>query len=207
VPGKLLLHINDMYLHPIYSVLYCERKQGAEDGMYDLFTQVQPDDFHWVVGLFAGSGATDAIRKANEVPLKTFYPIRFNGNGEPIPLWRPYLFIEHREDLTTMICRSTKKFIKILSMRDKWGQEYPVKVRKNAIDDHLTLLMSGRFNDRNYKRRRYGRGSIVRVVDGTFIDKRVRLLVDIEPDWPGTKKVAIDINGLRGSIELWKLSL
>jgi hypothetical protein len=175
--------------------------------MLDLFTQTQSNDFHWVVGLFAGNGATDVIRKANEVPLKTFYPIRFNGRGEPLPLWRPYLFIEHRNDLTTKICRSTKKFIKILSMRDDEGQEYPVMVRKHAINAHMQLLMSGKFNDRTYKRRHYGKGSIVRVMDGTFIDKRVILETDVEQDWPGTRKVPIDINGFKGSIELWKLSL
>jgi hypothetical protein len=175
--------------------------------MQDLFGQVSSEDFHWVVGLFAGTGATEAIRKANDVPLRTFYPIRFNGRGEPMPLWRHYLFIEHRDNLTTMICRSTRKFIKILSMRDKWGQEYPVMVRKNAINDHLNLLLAGQFDERVRMRRFYGVGSLVRVIDGNFIDKRVRLEMDVDPKMPGTQKVSVSIGNWSGKIELWKLSL
>lgn len=175
--------------------------------MLDLFSQQSTEDFKWIVAVFASTGAVEAIRLANEVPLKTFYPIRFNGRGEPMPLWRPYLFIEYRRILTTQICRSTNKFIKVLTMRDNEGFEYPVMVRKNAIDEHMSLLLRGQFNAKVFKRRFYGRGSIVRVTDGNFIDKRVRLEMDVTPDMPGTKKVLININGWHGSIELWKLSL
>ena len=175
--------------------------------MLDLFGQVQSEDFHWIVAVFANTGAVEAIRKANEVPLRTFYPIRFNGRGQPIPLWRHYLFIEFRDYITSDVCRSTKKFIKVLSMRNEFGVEYPVMVRKNAINEHLGLLISGRFNDRTYLRRYYGKGSLVRVVEGNFIDKRVKLDMDVTPDMPGNKKVMIDINGWKGSVELWKLAL
>jgi hypothetical protein len=175
--------------------------------MQDLFTTQSQENFNWVVAVFANTGAVEAIRKANEVPLKTFYPVRFNGRGEPQPLWRNYLFIEHREILTSQICRSVNKFIRVLTMRDNEGIEYPVMVRKNAIDEHLKLLLSGKFNNKTYMRRHYGRGSIVRVVDGNFIDKKVRLEMDIPSDWPGNRKVLIDINGWKGQIELWKLAL
>ena len=175
--------------------------------MIDLFGQVQQDDFHWVVGMFTGNGATDAIRRANQVPLRTYYPIRFNGKGEPVPLWRNYLFIEYREDLTSSLCRATKKFIKVLSMRDDEGNQYPIRVRRNAIDMHMQLLMKGKFDDKTFLRRFYGRGSLVRVVEGTFIDKRVRLEIDVTPDLPGNSKIPININGFKGSIDLWKLAL
>jgi hypothetical protein len=175
--------------------------------MQDLFGHLHQNDFHWIVAVFANTGAVDAIRRANEIPLKTFYPIRFNGHGQPMPMWRHYLFIEYREILTTQVCRSTKKFIKILSMRDQWGQEYPVMVRKNAINDHLNLLLAGQFDERVRMRRFYGVGSLVRVIDGNFIDKRVRLEMDVDPKMPGTQKVSVSIGNWNGKIELWKLSL
>lgn len=175
--------------------------------MEDLFTQQVSDNFHWVVGVFAGNGATEAIKVANYVPLRTYYPIRFNVKGEPVPMWRSYLFIEFHRRLTNEVCRSSNKFIKVLSMRDEDGVEYPVLVRKNAIDEHMALLLSGKFNERTIRRRFYGIGSIVKVIDGIFVDKKVKLLVDVAPDVPSHIKVAIEINGLRGSIELWKLAL
>jgi hypothetical protein len=173
----------------------------------DLFTPQAQTDFKWVVAVFANTGATEAIRKANEVPLKTFYPIRFDQKGQPVPLWRHYLFIEFRNTLTAQVCRSTKKFIKVITMRDEEGIEYPVLVRKNAIDEHMGLLLSGRFNSRSTIRRYYGKGSIVRVLEGTFFDKKVRLETNIPPNMPGNKKVKIDIGGFKASIEIWKLAL
>jgi hypothetical protein len=173
----------------------------------DLFAPQTQNDFKWVVAVFANTGAIEAIRKANEVPLRTFYPIRFNQRGQPVPLWRPYLFVEYRRTLTAQICRSTKKFIKVITMRDEEGIEYPVMVRKNAIDEHMGLLLSGRFNSRTTVRRFYGRGSIVRVLEGNFIDKKARLDADILPSMPGNKKVQIDIGGFKASIEIWKLAL
>lgn len=175
--------------------------------MLDLFASQTQDDFKWVVAVFANTGAVEVIRRANDVPLRTFYPIRFNVKGEPIPLMRPYLFIEFRNTVTAQICRSTRKFIKVITMRDDEGIEYPVMVRKNAIDEHLSLMLAGRFNSKTHTRRYYGKGSIVRVLDGIFMDKRVRLDTDITPDMPGNRKVTIDINGMKGSIEIWKLAL
>jgi hypothetical protein len=175
--------------------------------MQDLFATQTQNDFKWVVAVFANTGATEAIRKANDVPLKTFYPIRFNQKGLPVPLWRHYLFIEFRDTLTAQVCRSTKKFIKVITMRDEEGIEYPVMVRKNAINEHLGLLLSGRFNSRSTVRRYYGKGSIVRVLEGNFIDKKVRLETDVPPSMPGNKKVQIDIGGFKASIEIWKLAL
>lgn len=175
--------------------------------MQDLFAPQAQNDFKWVVAVFANTGATEAIRKANEVPLKTFYPIRFNHKGLPVPLWRHYLFIEFRNSITAQVCRSTTKFIKVLTMRDEEGIEYPVMVRKNAIDEHMGLLLAGKFNSRSTVRRYYGRGSLVRVLEGNFIDKKVRLESAVTPDMPGTRKIAIDINGWKGSIEIWKLAL
>jgi hypothetical protein len=164
-------------------------------------------DFSWIVAVFKGSGAVDAMKIANNVPLKTYFPIKFDAKGVPLPLWRNYLFIEFRENLTAQICRSTNKFIKVLSMRDKEGTLRPVLVRKTAIDESLGLIIMGKFNERSHYRRFYGKGSIVRVIEGPLIDKRVRLAMDIEPKLPGNRKVLIDINGCRGSIELWKLAL
>lgn len=176
--------------------------------MFDLFSDAhQGESFNWVVAMFAGSGAVDAIRRANDIPLKTYFPIRFNGSGIPVPLWRNYLFIEFREVLTLQLCRNTGKLLKILSMRDEDGKLAPVLLRKNVIDENLGLMIMGKFNDKTYLRRFYGRGSVVRVIEGTFIDKRVKLDMDIEPHMQGNRKVIIDINGVKGSIELWKLAL
>jgi hypothetical protein len=176
--------------------------------MRDLFMDTQQiENFSWIVAMFTNGGAPEVIRRANDVPLKTFYPIRFNGKNEPVPMWRNYLFIEFRENLTLQICRTTNRFLRIISAHDKEGNLKPILVRKNAIAESLELFQQGRFNDRIHLRRFYGRGSLVRVIEGNFIDKRVRLEMDIEPGWPGTKKVTIDINGYRGSIEIWKLAL
>ena len=46
--------------------------------MQDLFSEQTQNDFNWVVAVFANTGAAEAIRRANEIPLKTFYPIPFN---------------------------------------------------------------------------------------------------------------------------------
>jgi hypothetical protein len=167
----------------------------------------QIDDFHWIVAVFAGSGASDAIKVAHKIPLKTYFPVRFNGKNEPIPMWRNYLFIEFREQLTLQICRKTTKFLKILSFHDEEDVLRPILVRKNAINEHIEMMMQGKFNEKYLIRRFYGRGSIVRVIDGNFIDKRVRLEIDVEPNMPGSRKIPIDINGCKGKIELYKLAL
>jgi hypothetical protein len=91
------------------------------------------DEFGWVCGMFSDDGAVITIIKANENELKTFYPIRFNGKGEPSPLWRNYLFLEWREQVTLNVCRSTSKFIKIISAHDENGILFPVLVRREAV--------------------------------------------------------------------------
>jgi hypothetical protein len=177
--------------------------------MLDLFTQNQQEsyDFSWIVAVFAGLGASEVIKRANNVPLKTFYPFRIAYNGEPIPLWRNYLFVEFRERVTIDVCRSTSKFLKVLSIHDKEGILHPVLVRKDAIRENLELLQRGKFNDKVYLRRFYGYGSLVRVIEGTFIDKKVRLEQDVAPLTPGNRKINVSIGGWSGKIELYKLDL
>jgi hypothetical protein len=92
-------------------------------------------------------------------------------------------------------------------MRNEEGVLEPTLVPKHAIDESLELVRMGKFNERSFTRKFYGKGSVVRVTEGTFLDKKVRLEMDIPSDMPGNRKVLIDINGLKGSIELWKLSL
>jgi hypothetical protein len=175
--------------------------------MLDLFSNTQSQNFWWVVGVFRNDGATEVIKRANDIPLHTYYPIRINSRGEPVPLFKNYLFIQFVQPLTLQICHSTTKFLKLISSHDEEGILYPVLVPKDAIDENLNLVAQGKFNDRAYLRRFYGKGSLVRVIEGIFIDKKVRLDSDITPDMPWNKKVVIDINGYKGSIELWKLAL
>jgi hypothetical protein len=176
--------------------------------MLDLFNHQQNvDTFHWIVAIFQGNGATDVIKRASDVPLRVYYPFRLNMNGEPVPLWRNYLFIEFQEILTLNICRSTTKFLKIISTHDDEGTLRPILVRKSAIDENLKLLHQGKFNDIVYKRRFYGRGSLVRVIDGVFADKRVRLESDITPNMPGNKAISVSIGNWSGKIEIFKLAL
>jgi hypothetical protein len=164
-------------------------------------------DFRWSVAMFRGSGATEAIKKANQVPLKTYYPLKMNRFGDFTPLWRNYLVIEYVQNTTIDVCRSAQNFIKMLTMRDDEGNNYPILVRKEAISENMRLLRLGKFDEKPLIRPFYGRGSIVRVVEGTFHDKKVRLEMDVAPHLDGNSKVMININGLRGSIDLWKLQL
>lgn len=175
--------------------------------MLDLFGTCQPEDFYWVVAIFQGQGATEAIKRANDVPLRHYYPLRINRNGEFIPLWRNYLFLEFRESITLNLCRSTFKFLKLISSRDEYGVYKPVLVPKSAINENMKLLHQGKFNDIAYKRSFYGRGSLVRVIDGIFTDKKVRLEVDLTPDMPGNKAISISIGSWSGRIEIFKLAL
>jgi hypothetical protein len=176
--------------------------------MIDLFSdQKENDDFMWVVGVFANGGAIDAIRRTNEVALKTYFPIKFNGRQEPVPLWRNYLFIEFREFITLQICHSTSKFIKVLSMRDDDDQLRPVLVRKSAIDENQSMVLFGKFNDISYKRKFYGKGSIVRVIEGHFMNKLVVLEVDILPELNGRTMIPVHLNQIKAKIELSKLAL
>ena len=83
----------------------------------------------------------------------------------------------------------------------------PILVRKEAINGSMKLMTMGKFDDVVFKRRAYGKGFIVRVLEGSFIDTKVRLEMDVTPDMPGRTKVKVDINGLKATIELFKLAL
>ena len=165
------------------------------------------DPFRWCVAIFSQDGAPQAIVKANKANLKTYYPIRFNGKGEPKPLWMNYLFLEFKENITLDLCREVPKFITIISARDDKGFVRPILVRRNAVEESRAIVMAGKFNERIISRQFHGRGSLVRVIEGMFIDKRVRLEEDVLPDWKGNHKVKVDIDGIRGTIEVYKLAL
>jgi transcription antitermination factor NusG len=152
-----------------------------------------------VVGIFSGDGAVQIIRRANEIPLRTYYPIRFNPKGEPAPLFRGYLFIEFREGITINLCRTTSHFVKVVSERDKDGLVTPVMVRRNGIQESMAMVLQGKFNERIIDRRFYGRGSMVRVIEGMFIDKKVQLEENILPEMRGNHRVKVDIDGIRGT--------
>jgi transcription antitermination factor NusG len=165
------------------------------------------DEFRWVVGVFRADGATQIIKKAHESELETFYPIRKNYKGEYSPIWRNYLFMEWREYLTIEICRSTTKFMTFINTHDEDGIVKPVLVRRNAIDETLRMITMGKYDDKTFIRQFYGRGSIVRVLEGSFADKRVRLEMDITPEMKGNYKVAVDMGGIKAKIEIYKLAL
>ena len=154
-----------------------------------------------------GDGATQIIKRASAHELKTFYPIRRNLRGEYAPLWRAYLFIEFREGVTINLCRTTSHFLKIISERDDGGLSHPILVREDAIADNLRLMMMGKFDDKTYIRRFYGKGSIVRVIEGNFIDRKVRLEMDVTPDMNARTRVPVDINGIKAKIEIFRLAL
>jgi hypothetical protein len=165
------------------------------------------DEFRWIVGVFKGDGATQVIQRAHKKELKTFYPIRRNIRGEYTPLWKAYLFIQFVEGVSIELCRTTSDFIRIISERDGDGLAMPVLVRKDGINESMKLMTMGKFDDVVFKRRTYGKGSIVRVLEGNFIDTKVRLEMDVTPDMPGGTRVRVDVNGLKATIELFKLAL
>jgi hypothetical protein len=165
------------------------------------------DPFRYICGVFSGNGAIQILQRANSIPLVTFYPIRFTRQGEPTPLFRSYLFLEFREGISINLCRTTSRFIKIISERDENGVAHPVLVGKESLRENMAMVMAGRYNDRIIDRRFYGRGSIVRVLDGHFIDQKVRLEIDILPEMKGNYRVPVDINGIRAKIEIYKLAI
>jgi hypothetical protein len=83
----------------------------------------------------------------------------------------------------------------------------PIMVRHNAIDGSLRMIKAGAFNDVAPQRRYYGAGSIVVILDGIMHERKVRLEEEVTPDMRGTHKVKIDINGVKGKIEIGKLAL
>ena len=165
------------------------------------------EDFRWVVAIFKNNGASEAIIRANKINLCTYYPVHFNAKNEPVPLWKNYLFIEFKEHITLDLCRTTINFSYVLTARDKDGIVRPHLVRRNSVDENRAMVMAGRFNELSIKRKFYGRGHIVRVIEGTFIDKKVRLEENVYPEWRGNHKVTVNIDGKRGVIELYKLAL
>ena len=83
--------------------------------------------------------------------------------------------IEFREGVTKNLCRTTSHFLKVVSERDEDGLLHPVLVKREAVKQSMAMVMEGKFNERIIERRFYGKGSLVRVLEGTFIDKKVRL--------------------------------
>ena len=170
--------------------------------MLDLFSTADQNDFCWIVAIFQGCGASDVIQRANEVPLKTYYPLKFDGNGNLVPLWRNYLFIEHKWRISIDLCHSTSKFIKFIN-----NGGLPTLVPKNAIDAHLELVQQGKFNAQTFSRRFYGRGALVRVLEGHFMNKRVKLEADLEPNIPRNRLIPVSIGTWKGQIEVFKLAV
>jgi hypothetical protein len=117
------------------------------------------------------------------------------------------LLIEFRESVTIDICRNSSGFIKIISERDEDGLLQPIKVRKEAIAESLRLMTQGKFDDVTFRRQFRGKGSIVRVIDGVFHDRKIKLEEDVMPDWRGNRKIKVDIDGIKAVIEIHKLSL
>jgi hypothetical protein len=68
-------------------------------------------------------------------------------------------------------------------------------------------MTQGKFDDVTFQRRAYGKGAIVRVIEGNFIDKKVLLEMNVTPDMTGRTRVKVDIDGIKGTIELHKLAL
>jgi hypothetical protein len=196
-----------------------EKNNDAKGGasMLDLFGApevngnhyIKPveDPFRWVVSMFAQDGATQTIIRSNKLCLATYYPIRFNSQGVPVPLFKNYLFVEWREGVTIEICRATSLFVRVLSARDDEGIVRPILVRRTAIDENKAMVMASKFNERIIERRFYGRGSIVAVLHGIMATRKVRLEENVTPQMRGSHRVRVDMDGVKGTIELHKLAL
>ena len=117
------------------------------------------DEFRYVCGVFSGDGAVQILQRANAIPLATFFPIRFNGRGEPVPLWRSYLLIEFRKGVTINLCRTTSNFIKVVNERDEEGLLRPILIKREAVKQSMAMVLEGKYNERIIDRRFYGKGS------------------------------------------------
>jgi hypothetical protein len=115
--------------------------------------------------------------------------------------------IEFREGVTINLCRTTSHFLKVVSERDEDGLLHPVLVKREAVKRSMAMVLEGKFNERIIERRFYGKGSLVRVLEGTFIDKKVRLEENILPEWHGNRSVKVDLDGIKATIEVYKLAL
>ena len=173
---------------------------------YDPFG-FETDDFRWICAVFQSDGAIQIIKRAKERDIQIFYPIRRNVEGNYVPMWRPYLFVQWKDGITINLCRSTAKFIKIISTKDEDGISRPVLVKRDAVGESLRLVTMGKFDEKAYERRFYGKGSIVLVREGNFLDKKVTLEIDVPPYMNGRTKIPVDINGIKAKVELYKLVL
>jgi hypothetical protein len=174
---------------------------------YDIFNE-ENDLFRWMVAIFSGSGASDIIQRANVCGLKSYYPLRFNAKGEYVPLWKNYLFLEFREGVSLELCRTTSKFLRVVSARDIDSDiSKPVLVRRDAIAENMKLIEDGSFNPVAHQRQFYGTGSLVKVTEGVFADRWVTLDEDVSHDMLGNQRVKIEIGGREATIELFKLAL
>jgi hypothetical protein len=109
--------------------------------------------------------------------------------------------------VTLDIFRSTSKFIRIISERDEDGIFHPVLVRRTAVDENRAMVLASKLNERIIDRRFYGRGSIVAVLHGIMSTRKVRLEEDILPEWHGNRRVKVDMDGIKGTIEIHQLAL
>jgi hypothetical protein len=175
--------------------------------IYGHFGAVHQYEFRWICAVFSSDGAVQIIKRAKDHDLASFYPIRRNHQGEYVPMWRPYLFVQWKEGITINLCRTTAKFIKIISARGDDGIMQPVLVRRCGVAESLRLVTMGKFDEKAYERRFYGKGSIVLVREGNFLDKKVTLEIDVPPYMNGRTKVPVVINGIKAKVELYKLVL
>jgi hypothetical protein len=86
--------------------------------------------------------------------------------------------VEWHEQITLEICRATSKFIRVIRVRDEEGILRPMMVRRSAINESLRLVTMGKFNEVEFKRQFH---SIVRVIEGNFMDRKVTLEIDVPP--------------------------
>jgi hypothetical protein len=161
------------------------------------------DSFRYICGVFSGDGAVQIL----QIPLATFFPIRFNGNGGPVPLWRSYLLIEFREGVTINLCRTTSHFLKVVSERDEEGLLRPILVKREAVKQSMAMVLEGKYTERVTEGRFYGKGSIVAVLHGVIATRKVRLEEDVTPQMRGSHRVRVDMDGVKGTIEVHKLAL
>ena len=124
-----------------------------------------------------------------------------------MPLWRNYLLIEFREGVTIDLCRTTSNFIKVISERNEDGLLHPILVRREAVKQSMTMVLEGKFNERIIERRCYGKGSSVAVLHGVMATRKVRLEEDVTPQMRGSHRVRVDMDGVKGTIEVHKLAL
>src|SRR5450432_1731952 len=157
---------------------------------YDIFGGEIEDKFRWLTSVFGQDGAIKAIIKANKIGLSTYYPFRTNAKGDLVPMWRNYLMIEFREFTTIDLCRNTPHFIKLISARDRDSDiSQPVMVRRNAILENIKLVMAGHFDPVAQHRAFHGKGSLIKVISGALMDRRVRIEIDILPEMTGNQSV------------------